>query len=115
MRRSQIAAMELFSPLRQGTFALEPYEAAWASEALAVVYIDEVSDGAELDLAAQISIDGLRWIDFGKSFETITKPGNYFLQLTQFGTWLRLAGEVRGGPPDGRPGMIAHFYWDLKE
>lgn len=115
MRRSYLAAMQVFSPLPTGRFELEPFEVAWASEAIAVVYIDEVNSGASLELRAQISVDGARWIDFGKAFRPITKPGGYFLQLSHFGTWLRLAGEVVGGPDDGSAAMVAHFYWDLKE
>lgn len=115
MRRTYLAPMQVFSPLYPGEFALEPFEVAWAGEAISIVYVDEVNDGATLDLSAEISVDGNRWIDFRRAFDTIREPGGYFLQLSHFGTWLRLAGNVTGGPEDGSPAMIAHFYWDLKE
>lgn len=116
LRRAHLAPMEVFAPLYEGPYYLEPYEVAWASEAIAFVYVDEVNGGAELDLRAQISVDGYRWIDFGPKFDTITEPGGYFLQLSHFGTWLRLAGEIRNGPKDdSQPAMVANFYWDLKE
>ena len=114
LRHSRIVAMEIFSSLRNGAFELEPYEVAWVSEAIAYVYLDEVSEGARLDLRAQISIDGQRWLDFGPKFDTLNASGSYFLQLRHFGTWLRLVGEVAGGPEDSHA-MVANFYWDLKE
>jgi hypothetical protein len=107
--------MELYAPISNGPYAIEPYEAGWAREAIAFVYVTELCGSPRLDLRAQISADGQRWLDFGPRFETITKEGGYFLQLTHFGTWLRLAGEVTGGPEDGSPALVAAFYWDLKE
>ena len=115
MRRSYLAAMQVYSPLFRGPFELEPFESAWASEAISIIYVDEALDHAELDLRAQISADGVRWSDLGPAFPTITDPGGYFLQLSHFGTWLRLVGEIRAGPDDGSPAMVAHIYWDLKE
>ncbi len=114
MRRSHIAAMELFSPLENGPFELEPFEVAWAREAISFVYITEIHGNAEFDLRVQISIDGQRWIDFGPQFDTMSAVGGYFLQLTHFGTWLRLVGEIRNGPDD-HFAMLANFYWDFKE
>ena len=43
---------------------------------------------------AQISVDGVRWMDLGKAFEPIREPGGYHLTLGSFGNWLRLVGEV---------------------
>ncbi len=114
LRHSRIVAMEIFSPLTNGPFELEPFEVAWVREAISYVYIDEVNGDAKLDLRAQISVDGQRWLDFGPKFDTLSAPGGYFLQLGHFGTWLRLVGAVTDGPEDAHA-MIANFYWDLKE
>jgi len=115
MRQCHTAAMEVCSPLQNGEFALEPYEAGWATEALAIVYIREVHGEAPiLKLKAQISADGCRWIDFGPAFAPINSEGGYFLRLEGFGNWLRLAGEVSGGPAQ-EAAFIADFYWALKE
>ena len=115
LRRTQLAAMEIFSPLSNGQFELEPLEVGWAREAIAFVYVNEVNGSAEFDLRAQISVDGQHWIDFGPKFETLRAPGGYFLQLSHFGSWLRLVGEVRSRPEGSQPAMVANFYWDLKE
>lgn len=116
MRRSQLVPMQVYSPLSNGEFYLEPYEAAWASEAIAFVYLSDLAGPSPcLELGVQISADGQRWIDFKQRFDTLTEAGGYYLQLSHFGTWLRLAGRVSGGPEDDSPAMIAHFYWDLKE
>ena len=66
MRKSHTAAMEIFSAKANGPVATEPYEAGWAREALAVIYCHEVHGPApRLELRAEISADGVRWIDFG--------------------------------------------------
>jgi hypothetical protein len=106
--------MELFAQIPNGTYELEPYEAGWAAEALAMVYVREAhGDAPKLRLTAQISVDGVRWIDMPHALGPITQPGGYVLSLTGFGNWLRLAGEASGGPSDG-PAFVADFYWVLK-
>ena len=115
IRKVFTAPMQVFSPVANGEFALEPYEAGWATEAVAMVYVHEAhGDSPRMDLRAQISVDGVRWIDFGQAFDPITGPGGYYLSLDRFGNWLRLAGEVSGGPPDGGAAFVADFYWVLK-
>lgn len=114
MKTTHTAPMEVFSALANGPYESEPYEVGWASEALAVVYIREVhGDHPTLSLQPQISADGQRWIDFGAPFEPISQIGGYYLALTQFGAWLRLAGTVSGGSGDA-PAFYMDFYWVLK-
>ncbi len=115
MRKSQLVSLELFSPLYPGDFATEPYEAGWASQALCFVYVDEVHGEASLEMRVQVAADGQRWIDFGCEFPVITQPGGYFVRISGFGSWLRLAGHVTKGPDDGTEAMTAHIYLDLKE
>jgi hypothetical protein len=115
MRRSHTVPLELFASLANGPYASEPHEAGWASEAIAFVYVREVAGPApRLDLRAQVSADGQRWIDLGAAFPPLTQPGGAMLQLTHFGNWLRLAGDVLGGPENG-PAVTADIYWALKE
>ena len=66
-------------------------------------------------LMPQISIDGKRWINHAPSPLTIERPGDYQLQLRQFGNWIRLTGEVTGDPKEGAPAAEFDFYWILKD
>ena len=108
MRRSQTAPTELFADLSSGPYASEPFEAGWAAEAIAFVYVREAGNGARLTLRAQISADGQRWIDHGAAFPEIGAPGGYALSVRHFGNWLRLAGEVQGV-------LTLDIYWHFKE
>jgi hypothetical protein len=106
--------MEVFAQIPNGPYELEPYEAGWAAEALAMVYVREAhGDAPQLNLTAQISVDGIRWIDTPHTLGPIAQPGGYALLLTGFGNWLRLAGTASGGPADG-PAFVADFFWVLK-
>lgn len=108
------APMEIFSPLYDGMYESEPYEVGWASEALAMVYVVETgSENARLQLRAQISADGQRWIDHGAALPTISSTGGYALTIGHFGNWLRLVGEIAGGA-QGSPTFVVDFYWVLK-
>lgn len=116
MRRIHTAPMELFSLKSNGTFETEPHEAGWASETLAMIYVHSVhGPSPELRVKAQISVDGARWMDLGREFETIAQPGGYHLCLEKFGNWLRLVGEVSGGPEDEKPAFEVDIYWVVKE
>ena len=116
MRRIHTAPMELFSPKPNGNFETEPHEAGWASEAIAMVYVNSLAGPAPtLRIRVQISADGARWMDLGREFESISQIGGYHLGLEKFGNWLRLAGEVSGGPEDGEPAFEVDIYWVLKE
>lgn len=116
MRQIHTAPMEIFASLHNGSFTLEPYEAGWASEAIAMIYIREFYGPApSLRVQAQISVDGVRWIDHHAARDDINAAQGYALLVEHFGNWLRLAGEVMGGPEDGSPAFIADLYWVLKE
>ncbi len=87
----------------QAALQTEPYEAAWAAEALFFVRVmqtgDDVADGSASALArVQISPDGLHWIDEGSSMRIAARADSLaFVRVREFGGWLRLAVEV----PDG--------------
>ena len=93
-------------------FQTEPYETAWASEAVFFIRVEEVSGkSAALTAAAQISVDGIHWIDEGTAFPAITAAGNYFVRVSHFGGWLRLNCNVGG--EDARFKLTIHLV--LKE
>jgi hypothetical protein len=93
-------------------FETQPYEAGWASEALCFIRVENMKgEAAQFDAAVQISVDGLRWIDEGTTFQTINSLGDYFVRISHFGGWLRLRNTIKGAD--------AHFsltiWWVLKE
>lgn len=93
-------------------FETQPYEAGWAREALCFVRVESVTGGAaQLDAAVQISVDGLRWIDEGTSFQTMNSAGDYFVKISHFGGWLRLRAAIKG---DGAQFNLT-IWWVLKE
>jgi hypothetical protein len=115
MQHIHTAPVEIFSAVGNGPYVSEPYEAGWALEATAMLYIHSTLGASPcFELRAQISADGQRWIDFGCAFEPMTEPGGYFLNLKQYGNWLRLEGEISGGPEDGAPAFVFDLYWVLK-
>ena len=94
LRRSYTAVVER-NALWQGDFASEPYEAAWASEAIFFVRALADAVGTSGKARVQISADGIRWVDEGttlvlpRSEDEIT-----FCRVSHFGGWLRLAGDM---------------------
>ena len=51
MRNVHTAPMEVFAQIPNGPYELEPYEAGWAAEALAMVYVREAHGDAALWVA----------------------------------------------------------------
>jgi len=97
IRRSHTAVVER-NVRWSGTFATEPYEAAWASEA--AFFIRTLKPGtlrAEAAARVQISPDGMRWADEGTAVPLLAEPGVTFGRVSRFGGWLRLAGELGRG------------------
>jgi hypothetical protein len=115
MKNSHTAPLEVLATKANGAFFTEPYEAGWAGEALAMVYVREMHGPApQLALRAQISVDGVRWFDHPAAPLRLATTGGHGLPLTQFGNWLRLAGEVSGGPSDGGAALVLDLYLVLK-
>lgn len=111
MRQSFTAVVERNAAWR-GPFALEPYEVAWASEAIYFVRVLAAEAmPAGVNARVQISPDGLNWVDEGTA---LTLPhqaeGLAFCRLGHFGGWLRLAGEL----PEGAA-LTVIVYLVLKE
>jgi len=78
-----------------GAFNTEPYEAAWAHEAVVFFKVLGLSDGGSFSARVQISPDGVDWADEGTALEPVSEAGLNFVRLTNFGGWLRMACEVR--------------------
>ena len=86
MQRVHTVPMQEFSPIAEGPFKLESYEVGWATDAKAMVFVqEEYGPTLVLNLRAQISVDGQRRIDSGREFELITALGGYFLNPSHFG------------------------------
>ncbi|MFT4093211.1 MAG: DUF6385 domain-containing protein [Niabella sp.] len=75
-----------------GDFFSQPMEAGWASEALFFLWVEEVTALEQpLDIAVQLSADGMNWIDEGTVLPGVQAAGHYFVRVKHFGNWLRLA------------------------
>jgi predicted lipoprotein len=87
----------------EGALQTEPYEAAWAGEAVFFVHVMQTGDGANQDSASavarvQISPDGLHWVDEGASMRIPARADALaFVRVREFGGWLRLSVNVPGG------------------
>lgn len=78
-------------------FQTNPFEAAWASEAIFFIKVEDVSgETRHLDAIIQISPDGLCWVDEGTEMLGIDSKGTYFIKVCHFGGWLRLKARVNG-------------------
>ena len=97
LRRSYTATVER-NVIWKGEFASEPYEAAWASEAIFFARALEVSSGFAATARVQISADGIHWVDEGAAFDLPRTKGDVtFCKVSHFGGWLRLQGEIAQG------------------
>ena len=82
----------------KGQFESEPYEGAWAHEAIFFVRALEASGMPEkVQARVQISADGINWCDEGTSFDLPGGVGVAFGKVTHFGGWLRIVGELPRG------------------
>ena len=78
------------------SFVTEPFECAWASEAIFFVRIQQaIDESAVLNARPQISADGIHWVDEGSEFPPMQGVGTWFLRLSHFGGWLRLCCESK--------------------
>lgn len=93
MIESHTAVVERESRFR-GEYTTEPYEAAWASDAL--FFVQCHTEGAPAHHArVQISPDGMRWCDEGTTLEVPSGELTH-ARVSRFGGWLRLAGDTGG-------------------
>jgi hypothetical protein len=96
MRQFQNSVLD-FKLVVTGAYESAPLEAAWASEAMFFLRLEESrGEGFAFHARAQISVDGVNWIDEGTEFPPLAGDGQYVIRLKHFGGWLRLVGEVAG-------------------
>lgn len=111
MRVSYTGVLERNTEL-SGEFCTEPMEVAWATEARWFVQVLRAEPGDRIDAIAQISPDGLTWLDL-ESDQVHARTGEGLLSwpVSLFGGWLRLRGNVasRG------TGVQVRIYLSLKE
>ena len=94
MRQSHTAVVER-DVTWAGAFETEPYEAAWAREAVYFIrFMAREGDTARGSARVQISPDGMHWCDEGASVEFGGDADVVFVRVRHFGTYLRLTGEV---------------------
>lgn len=99
MRESHTAVIER-NVTWEGTFATEPYEVAWAGEALFFVRVlDRTHPPDRLAAYVQLSPDGIHWCNEGTVLPIPMTGENElaFCRVDHFGGWLRLTGEVPEG------------------
>ena len=100
MLRNAYTAVIARGDLWEGQVATEPYEAAWAAEAVFFVHVLEATSGAGAVAVArvQISPDGIRWVDEGAVMDIAARVESLaFARVCNFGGWLRLAVDVPAG------------------
>jgi hypothetical protein len=96
MRQFMTAVLETFREL-DASHTTEPYEAGWATEAMFFVRIHEASEPLAMKASAQISVDGLSWVDEGAVERQFATGMDTIVRVRHFGGWLRLALEVAPG------------------
>jgi hypothetical protein len=111
IRQSYTAVVER-NQLWNGKFATEPYEAAWATQAIFFVRALEATEVLEgVKARVQISPDGIHWCDEGSTVDLPTQPDQVtFGRVCHFGGWLRVVGDM---PP--RAKLKSIVYLALKE
>jgi hypothetical protein len=112
MRNSMTAVLER-DGITGPVYVTEPYEVAWATEARWFVRTLAIPEQVErVDLAVQLSPDGLHWCDIDGEAPSIGEPGVITWTTQEFGGWLRLKARVTGDDPDAS--VQALIYLALK-
>ncbi len=88
-----------------GEFATLPYEAGWASEA--VFFIQTEGEHPELEVAAEVSPDGINWIRRGTPVVLGAADAIVELPVAHFGNWLRVV--VTGASPEAGARILIHL------
>ena len=97
MLRRSFTATVARNELWQKEAVTEPYECAWAKEAIFFVRALEAK-GPGGQARVQISPDGIRWADEGTRFKLPAKKDAVtFAKVTHFGGYLRLAAALPKG------------------
>ncbi len=96
--RNAYTAVIARGELWQGSVQTEPYEAAWAGEAVFFVRVLEATGSGRAVAKVQISPDGMHWVDEGGELSIHAEAGHLsFDRVVNFGGWLRLSVTVPQG------------------
>jgi hypothetical protein len=95
----------------QGRLESEPYETAWAGEARWFVHVLSADVKTKLQIASEISPDGLTWCAHEAAPVSRIGPGLVCLPLTMLSPWQRL---VLSTEPNSSPIKVI-VYLTLKE
>ncbi|TWD81956.1 hypothetical protein FB561_3080 [Kribbella amoyensis] len=82
-----------------------PYEVGWAGEAVFFVQVEGTHPA--LSVQAQISPDGLHWVDRGTPTTVAADDEIVALELANFGGWLRLA--ITGATSEQPARVLVHL------
>lgn len=97
LRRTYTAVVER-NVLWEKAFTTEPYEVAWASEAIFFIRALDNPMISNPHARVQISPDGMHWVDEGTTIALPTTQDEVsFCKINQFGGWLRLVGNIDTG------------------
>ena len=88
-----------------GDYGTQPYEAGWASEAL--FYVRTEGPHPTLTIQAQVSPDGVDWLDRGSPLLMPSDRSLIDLDLARFGTWIRLL--ISGSTPEQPTTILVHL------
>ena len=83
-----------------GPFATEPWETAWAAEAIYFVrLLHPAPFPVHMQCIADISPDGIHWAELSRRAFGLDRENPLgYMQLNHFGGWLRLSGQVSCAP-----------------
>lgn len=85
-------------------FATLPYEAGWATEA--VVFAQAEGDHPDLEIAVEVSPDGIAWIR--RASATLAADADLVdVPLTVFGNWVRVV--VTGATSESTARVLVHL------
>ena len=107
MRESYTASVERNIACEPG-FASEPYECAWATEAIFFIrFLDPAERPAPLRFGIDLSPDGMRWCPDPDAVCEIGPTAEVgFVRATHFGGWLRVRRLDDAG---GAPKVLVHL------
>ncbi len=89
--REAITAVVARGDTWSGIAASEPYDVAWASEAVIFLRsLGATGNPEEARAWVQISPDGLRWVDEGSMLAIPDVDGISSVRIRNFGTYLRI-------------------------
>ena len=97
LMRNAYTAVIARGDLWEQSVQTEPYEAAWAGEAIFFVRVLEATGtgAAAATARVQISPDGMHWVDEGAAMQIAARAEALsFARVNNFGGWLRLSVTV---------------------